>query len=65
MNKKSVDIVDAVNCIYPQLNFLADVLCFSSNTAVIGDGAGGLSSILTSISRQLQDAVREVSDGDT
>ena len=57
-----IDIVDAVNMICPQLDFLADVLSYSKDLELTGSSTGGLSSILSCISRQLRAAIREVSD---
>ena len=59
-----IDIVDAVNMICPQLDFLADVLSYSKDLELTGSSTGGLSSILSCISRQLKKAIREV-DHDT
>jgi len=57
-----IDIVDAVNMICPQLDFLADVLSYSKDLELTGSSTGGLSSILSCISRQLRAAIKEVSD---
>ena len=57
-----IDIVDAVNMICPQLDFLADVLSYSKDLELTGSSTGGLSSILSCISRQLKKAIREVSN---
>jgi|APCry1669188970_1035186.scaffolds.fasta_scaffold729629_1 hypothetical protein len=59
-----IDIVDAVSCICPQIDFLADVLSYSKDLELTGSSTGGLSSILSCISRQLKKAIREV-DHDT
>jgi len=61
MDKSTIDIVDAVNCIYPQLDFVADMLAFR-DCELTGNSTGGLSSILSCISRQLKAAVKEVQD---
>ncbi len=65
MNTESVDIVDAINVVYPQLDFLADVLAYSKDLELTGNSPGGLSSILSCISRQLQEAIKEVDHADT
>jgi hypothetical protein len=57
-----IDIVDAVNMICPQLDFLADVLSYSKDLELTGSSTGGLSSILSCISRQLKKAIKEVSN---
>ena len=62
MDKSMVDIIDAVNLATPQLNFLVDVLSYSADLELTGSSTGGLSSILSCISRQLRAAIREVSD---
>ena len=62
MNTESVGIVDAINMICPQLDFLADVLSYSKDLELTGSSTGGLSSILSCISRQLKKAIKEVSN---
>ncbi len=64
-NTESVDIVDAINLIYPQLDFLSVVLSYA-NIEINGKCACGLSLILARISSELQAAIREVDhDADT
>ena len=60
MNTESVGIVDAINMICPQLDFLADVLSYSKDLELTGSSPGGLSSILARISEELQASVKEV-----
>ena len=62
MDKSMIDIIDAVNIATPQLNFLVDVLSYSAGLELTGNSTGGLASILTTISEQLERAVREVPD---
>ena len=57
-----IDIVDAVSCICPQIDFLAYVLSMITEDGIDRQEAGGLSSILSCISDQLKAAIREVSD---
>ncbi|MEI6259614.1 MAG: hypothetical protein WCR46_06890 [Deltaproteobacteria bacterium] len=58
-DKESVDIVDAVDCICPQLDFLAYVLSMINDDGIDRHEAGGLFSIITTISWQLKKAVKE------
>lgn len=58
-HKNTVDIIDAVNLAIPQIDFLVDVLSFSRHLELTGNSPGGLSSILSCISRQLQEALKE------
>jgi hypothetical protein len=61
-----VHLVDTVNLVCPQLDFLAGVLCLN-DCELNAENCHGLSSILNDISEQLQTAVREseVPNGDT
>jgi hypothetical protein len=59
-DKSNIDIIDAVNIATPQLNFLVDVLSYNAGLELTGNSTGGLASILTTISEQLEQAVREV-----
>jgi len=59
MDKNPEHPADIINLVYPQLDFLAGMLCLN-NCELSGSHCLGLSSILTDISEQLQAAVREV-----
>ena len=66
MNTESVGIIDVINVVCPQLDFLADVLSYSKDLELTGSSPGGLSSILARISEELQAAIKEVGhDTDT
>jgi hypothetical protein len=56
-NTESVDIVDAINLIHPQLDFLSVVLSYV-NIEINGKCACGLSLILARISEELQAAIK-------
>jgi hypothetical protein len=58
-HKSTIDLLDAVNLVYPQIDFLVDVLSFSRHLELTGNSPGGLASILSCISRQLKEAVKE------
>lgn len=64
-DNKAIDIIDAVHCVCPQINFLAYVLSMVTEDGIDRQEAGGLSSILTTISDQLKAAIKEVSDDNT
>jgi hypothetical protein len=59
-----VHLIDTVNLVYPQLDFLAGMLCLN-DCELSPVSCHGLSSILTNISEQLEKAVREVPYGNT
>ena len=59
---ESVDIVDAVRSIYPELDFLSLVVSFMADIEISEKVAEGLSRILANISEELQAAIREVPD---
>ncbi len=56
--------MDAINLIYPQLDFLSVVLSYA-NMEINGKCACGLSLILARISEELQAAIKEAPDGNT
>ena len=62
MNTESMGIVDVINVVCPQLDFLSDVLSYSKDLELTGNSTGGLSSILSCISQQLKKAAKEVTD---
>jgi hypothetical protein len=54
-----MDVIDVIDIITPQIDFLSDVLSFT-DLELSGTSVRGLSSILNTISEQLQAAIREV-----
>ena len=60
-HKNWLDLADIVGIIIPQLNFLSYVLSVEPDGLSPKD-AGGLASILSSISSELQTAILEVPD---